>query len=134
MHYEAGNIEVLPAGSRSLKPLELLGSSQFTTLLNSLSDKYDFIIIDSPPCSVVSDSYLLGSLSDTVIFVVKSGTSAVTNIRSILNRFRELEVPIAGILLNQVDFELRHHPYYEGYYEYDGYGASDEPVKLEDAV
>jgi len=134
VHYEAGNIEVLPAGSRSLKPLELLGSSQFTTLLNSLSDKYDFIIIDSPPCSVVSDSYLLGSLSDTVIFVVKSGTSAVTNIRSILNRFRELEVPIAGILLNQVDFESRHHPYYKGYYDYDGYGVSDEPVKLEDAV
>jgi polysaccharide biosynthesis transport protein len=134
MHFEPANIDVLPAGSRSLKPLELLGSSQFTTLLNDLSDRYDFIIIDSPPCSAVSDSYLLGSLTDTVIFVVKSGTASVTNIRSVLNRFRDLEVPVAGILLNQVDFESRHHPYYQGYYEYDGYGASDKPVKLNDVV
>lgn len=134
MHHEAASIDVLPAGSRSLKPLELLGSTQFTTLLDNLSEKYDFIIIDSPPCSVVSDSYLLGSLVDTVIFVVKSGTATVTSIRSVLNRFRELEVPIAGILLNQVDFESRSYPYYKGYYDYNGYGVSDEPVKLNEAV
>lgn len=134
MHHEAGNIDVLPAGSRSLKPLELLSSSHFTTLLNSLSEKYDYIIIDSPPCEAVSDSYLLGSLVDTVIFVVKSGTATVTSIRSVLNRFRDLEVPIAGILLNQVDFESRSHPYYKGYYEYSGYGVTDEPVKLNEAV
>lgn len=134
MHHEPGNIDVLPAGSRSLKPLELLGSTQFTLLLDSLSDRYDFIIIDSPPCSAGSDSYLLGSLVDSVIFVVKSGTATVTNIRSGLNRFFDLEVTVAGILLNQFDFESRSHPYYKGYYDYNGYGVSDEPVKLNEAV
>ncbi len=134
VRYTQGNFDVLAAGSRSLKPLELLGSAAFTQLLNDLSDQYDYIIIDSPPCTAVSDPFLLGSLTDTVIFVVKAGTTTVANVRSALSRFRYPGIPVAGVLLNQVDFESKSHPYYKGYYQYDGYGAADEPVKLHDAV
>lgn len=128
-HY-LGGIDVLPAGTRSLNPLELLSSTQFTNLLNDLIKEYDHIVIDSPPCKAVSDAYLLGSMVDTVVLVVKSGTTPVTHVRSVLDRFRENGARIAGVLLNQVDFESPHHPYYKGYYHYDGYGAEDKPVKL----
>ena len=131
--HEIARFDILPAGSRSLRPLELLGSTQFTKLLNDLSDKYDYIIVDSPPCSAVSDAYLLGSMVDIAVFVVKAASTSVTNIRAVLNRFRELEVPIAGVLLNQVDLEARRHPYYD-YKPYESYGASDEPVKLNETA
>jgi capsular exopolysaccharide synthesis family protein len=133
-HHEASNLDVLTAGFRTLKPLELIGSHQFVALLNEAIDKYDRIIIDSPPTTAVSDAYLLGSLVDTVVFVVKAGSTHVSKIRSVLNRFRELDVPVAGVLLNQVDFDSGHYPHYKSYYSYEGYGASDEPVKLSDTT
>jgi polysaccharide biosynthesis transport protein len=134
VHHDAANIDILPAGSRSLKPLELLGSAQFTNLLNELSDDYDYVIVDSPPCGAVSDSYLLGSLTDTVLFVVKAHETPASTVRSVLHKFRDLDVSVAGILLNQVDFESKSYPYYKDYAQYDGYGASDKPVSLNDAV
>ena len=128
-HDESG-IDILMAGSRSLKPLELLSSSEFTTLLNDLSDNYDYIVIDSPPCSAVSDAYLLSSMVDAVLFVVKSKWTSVTQIRGVINRLRHLNATIAGVLLNQIDFDARHHPQYTQYQRYDTYGAPDEPVKI----
>ena len=132
-HHEASHIDILTAGSRTLRPLELLGSTQFTVLLNEVSDLYDRIVIDSPPATAVSDAYLLGSVVDTVIFVIKAGSTHVSKIRSVLNRFKQLNISVAGVILNQVDFDSSHYPHYKNYYAYEGYGASDEPVKLHDA-
>ncbi len=133
IRHEASGIDVLVAGSRSLRPLELLGSSSFTTMLNELAEHYDYIVIDSPPCTAVSDSYLLSSVVDTVLFVVKSGSTHVTQIRGVLNRFRELDANIAGILLNRVDFDAKYHPYYKSYSNYEGYGAEPDPVQINQA-
>ena len=134
-HHEQAKFDYLPAGSRSLNPLELIGSTQFTTLLNDLSDEYDYVIVDSPPCTAVSDAYLLGSLMDTVIFVVKASSTSVANIRSVLSRFHDLDVQVAGILLNLVNFESKKHPYYYQDATYAPYVSDDNtPVKLNDNV
>jgi succinoglycan biosynthesis transport protein ExoP len=122
VHNDDADFDVLFAGSRSLRPLELLGSAGFTTLLNEVAERYDRVIIDSPPCSAVSDAYLLGSMADYVVFVVKASFTSVANIRSVLARFHELDVSVAGILLNQVDFSSKKHPYYHDY-SYEAYGA-----------
>ena len=50
-----------------------------------------------------------------------------------LLRFFSGQVSVAGLLLNQVDFESKSHPYYRHYYQYEGYGAEDKPVKLHEA-
>lgn len=110
--YESG-VNLLPAGSRSLNPLEMLSSSQFTRLLDQLSQEYEIILIDSPPCLAVSDTYVLASHADSVIFVVKAAATRVPAVRSVLAKLKALDVRVAGVLLNQLDFNS---PYHKGHY------------------
>ena len=95
-----------------------------------MSDEYDVVIIDSPPCKAVSDSYLLGSMVNYVVLVVKSGVTPVSHVRSVLEKFRDNDVSVAGVILNHVDFESKHNPYYHSYGKYEAYGAEDQAVSL----
>lgn len=129
MHREEECIDALFAGSRTLKPLELLSSSQFITLIRELSDRYDNIIIDSPPCVSVSDAYVLATQADSVIYVTKANTTLVPVIRSCIARFNNIDTNVTGLLLNQVDFDAAHnYSRYQNYYEYHGY-SEDHPTE-----
>ncbi len=110
---EGSTMDLLPAGSRTLKPLELLSSAEFTKVLNRLSDQYDVILIDTPPCLVVSDAIVLASQVDSIVFVVKAAVTKVSTIRRALKRLTSFDSPVAGVLLNQLDLEA---PYYHGHY------------------
>ena len=130
---EPAGIDVLYAGSRTIKPLELLQSLQFRELVDELSETYDTIIIDSPPCVSVSDAYVLSTLVDSVIFVVKSNEAKVQTIRHSLQRFSSIDANLAGVLLNQLDMDAAHnYGRYQDYYDYKGYGGDtiDPPLKV----
>jgi succinoglycan biosynthesis transport protein ExoP len=127
IHDDDARIDLLSAGRISPNPLELLGSAQFNSLLNELSERYDKIIIDSAPCLPVSDSYLLGAQVDSIVFVVKAAATTVSTVRAALKRFNSLNIPISGLLLNCVDFEAKHNEHrYVGYYDSYGYGESEQ--------
>ncbi|MBO6555181.1 MAG: polysaccharide biosynthesis tyrosine autokinase [Pseudomonadales bacterium] len=123
-------LDVLFSGSRTVRPLELLASKQFQDLMAQLSEKYETIVIDSPPCVSVSDAYIIATLADSMIFVTKSDQVAVPVIRNCLSRFANIDVEIAGVLVNQIDFNAVHYyAKYQDYYDYHGYGdsSSSEP-------
>jgi len=129
MHLDKECIDALFAGSRTLKPLELLSSNEFITLIRELSDRYDNIIIDSPPCVSVSDAYVLGTQADSVIYVTKANTTPVPVIRNCIARFNSIDTSVTGVLLNQVDFDAAHnYARYQNYYEYHGYNE-DHPAE-----
>ena len=113
------NISFLSAGSRTLNPLELLSSSEFTIMLNDLSNDFDVIILDTPPCLAVSDAYVVGSQVDRVVLVIQAEKTKVPAIRKMISRFGSMDVEFAGALLNQVNFELRYTGNaYSYYYNY----------------
>lgn len=122
--FPESNIDLLFSGSRTVKPLELLSSVQFTELMTELNNMYDTIIIDSPPCASVSDAYVLSTQVDVVLFVVKTGEVSVPVIRNSLNRFRTIDAEVAGALLNQIDFDAIHN--YGRYQEYYNYRTLDD--------
>lgn len=124
------NMDVMFAGSRTIKPLELLSSTQFTQFMKELGERYDTVIIDSPPCVSVSDAYVLATQADAIIFVTKANEAPVPLIRNCLNRFRHIDTDIAGVLLNQVDLDSVHHySRYHDYYDYHGY-SEQSPAEL----
>ncbi len=124
----ADHIDVMFAGSKTLKPLELLSSTQFRQLMEELGSRYDTIIIDSPPCVSVSDAYVISTLVDSIIFVTKSEAVPVPVIRHCLSRFSGIDASVLGILINQIDFNAAHHyGRYQDYYDYLGY---EEPTEL----
>ncbi|MBV1879666.1 MAG: polysaccharide biosynthesis tyrosine autokinase [Pseudomonadales bacterium] len=128
LQYQASNVSFLCAGSRTLSPLELLSSAGFGVLLNELAEKFDVLVIDTPPCLAVSDAYVIASQVDSVLFVVKSASTKIPVIRKVINRLNSLDINLAGALLNQVDFSSK-FGYGYGYNAYKHYYRSykEEP-------
>jgi exopolysaccharide/PEP-CTERM locus tyrosine autokinase len=80
-------LSVLPSGKPPVNPAELLSSTRMRELIEELSGRYDdrFIIFDSPPVHVASESIVLAGLVDTVILVVRQGGASKDMIKRLID-------------------------------------------------
>lgn len=100
---EFQNLYVLPSGRIPPNPAELLSSKKMKELLDSLSKHFDYIMIDAPPLSVVTDAAVLSGFVQGFILVVRAGRVPVDDLRSVVGRLEQLGANILGFLLNDVD-------------------------------
>lgn len=116
-------IDMISAGAVPPNPLELLSSPRFEALIEQLKDKYDRIIIDSPPTQAVSDALMLGTLANALIYVIKSDDTAIPLAEKGVGQLLQSNAPVTGVVLNQVDInKAKKRGYsYGGYYDYYGY-------------
>lgn len=121
------NLYIIPAGSRSNNPSELLGSQKMKDVLNELDPQFDVMIIDTPPVLAVADSQVMGTISDAVIFVALTGGVDLSDVQQSVNLLREVNVPLAGVVLNKVSRErMGGYGYGYGYaYQEGTYGDND---------
>lgn len=123
---EEEGIDVMPAGLIPPNPQELLSSHRFARLLEALEKKYDRIILDSPPCQAVSDLLVLAPMVRSIVYVIKADATSIHQVNSALQRLAEVEAPLAGIVVNQINMKKASRYYgegYSGYYDVYGYGA-----------
>ena len=113
---EGTNLHIITAGAIPPDPLDMLASKKFRLLLDELAKRYDRIIIDSPPVSLVSDAVLLSSFVDAVIFVTKADDTNSRIVESSVSKLRQSNANIIGAVLNNLD--IRKMSKYYGY----GYG------------
>ncbi|MBT8765802.1 GumC family protein [Metapseudomonas boanensis] len=120
---QVDGIDMIGAGSVPPNPLELLSSPRFAKVFEALKGKYERIIIDSPPTQAVSDTVLLATFANSVIYVVKSAATAVPLVERGVGQLLQNNVPVNGFVLNQVDIKKakRYGYSYGGYYDYYGY-------------
>ncbi len=111
------NLFVLPAGTPPPNPAELLASSNMRDFLNELRDKYDHIIIDTPPTLSVTDAVVLSQRVDAIILVIRSNKTTKQALRRARDILMQVNAKITGVLLNAVDLTS---PDYYYYYEYQG--------------
>src|SRR5262249_36087039 len=64
-------LTVIPAGSKSLNPTDLLGSERMRALVSHLSETFDYVVLDTPPVGPVVDPVIVAHLADKTIFVVQ---------------------------------------------------------------
>jgi polysaccharide biosynthesis transport protein len=109
------NLSLLPCGPIPPNPAELISSQRMKDLLKTLAERYDHILIDSPPLINVTDPVILSSMVDGVILVVHGGKSP----RAVVQRARQellgVGAKIFGVVLNNVDL---HREGYDAYYYY----------------
>ncbi|KZZ46238.1 hypothetical protein A3759_07130 [Thalassolituus sp. HI0120] len=119
-------VDVIPAGFIPPNPLELLSSKNFAGLLETLKGRYQRIIIDSAPMQAVSDALYLSTLTDGVVYVIKSDSTKDKLIKGGLGRLDDSNARILGVVLNQVDVdkEAKYGGHYGGYYDTYEYKAS----------
>jgi len=119
-------IDILNAGTRPPNPLELLSSHRFQTLLTTLEKHYDRIILDSPPVHAVSDALILSQYARGVVYIVQADSTSEHVIKACLRRLEEVEAPMIGAVLNQVNVDKKGGYDYGGYYDEYGYSVSAE--------
>jgi len=111
------NLFVLPAGTPPPNPAELLASSNMRDVLNQLREKFDHIVIDTPPSLSVTDAVVLSPRADAVVLVIRSGQTTKQALRRSREVLTQVNAKVVGVLLNAVDLSS---PDYYYYYEYQG--------------
>jgi len=111
------NLFILPAGTPPPNPAELLASSNMRDLLLDLRDKYDHIVIDTPPTLSVTDAVVLSPRVDAIVLVIRSGQTTKQALRRSRDILMQVNARVTGVLLNAVDLTS---PDYYYYYEYQG--------------
>ena len=116
--FEDTKLYVMPAGIIPPNPLELLMSNRFKEVLDTLSETFDYIVIDSAPVHLVSDALILSHLVNEIIFVAKADSTPFQVARTGIRRLQAAGGNVLGVVLNQMDM-VKAEKYYG---EYGGYG------------
>ncbi len=110
------NLYCLPCGPIPPNSADVVASDKFRRLLDELSERFDRIVLDSPPVVAVTDSAIVSTLADGVIFVVRAFKTSLSVCRSGLRSLRDVDAPIAGAVLNAVNLDRHEYNYYHYYY------------------
>jgi succinoglycan biosynthesis transport protein ExoP len=102
-------LSVLPSGSFTAAPADLLFQPNLLTLMNSYREHYDMIVIDSAPLVGLPDARLLGRASDGVVLVVRANKTPRTAVVTACHRFGLDHSRVLGVVLN--DWAGRDSPY-----------------------
>lgn len=129
------NCDVLIAGTTPPNPAELLSSPQMKALLDQLSERYDYIICDTPPVSIVTDAAALSRYCDGVILVVRQKLSTRDQVWAAKRNLDAVQANIIGTILSCYDMSndtQAVNPYYGGYYHYGSSGGKGKRIKRYD--
>lgn len=130
---EQPNLFLLACGPMPPNPAELLQTERFKQIVGELAAAFDKVIFDSPPIGAVTDALVLSQVTDGVVLVAKSHKTSREMLRRARRQLQDLNAPILGCVLNDLDLDSRRrgygYPYYyyykSGYYRY-GYYSSEE--------
>ena len=114
-------LELIAYGQITPNPAELLGSTSMKEFLSRVRERYDYVILDTPPIMSVTDPLVISSISDGVIFVIKAGETSYDLLQKSLQQLSEVGGKVLGVILNEVNFkrDRADYPYYyQYYYEY----------------
>ena len=115
------NLSLLPAGRLPPNPSELLGSERMSFLLSCLMNRFDILVIDTPPIMPASDALLLAPQTDGVALIVKAGHLNRELVKRAIQQLEHAKANLLGVVLNQVDIQREgyyqyYHKYYASYY------------------
>lgn len=121
-HYGDLPLKILPGGERTQNPAGLLRSARMKALISSLQEEADLLIIDTPPCGVISDAALFGKSADGAVLVVHQGTTKDREVQRALEFFENSQIPVCGYVLNGVQEGVAGYGRSYGGYAYGKYG------------
>jgi capsular exopolysaccharide synthesis family protein len=105
------NLQVLAAGEVTNNPSALLDSSQMAIFVAQVAQKYDFVIIDSPPLTVAADATILGKLVNGILFVVRPGVADADSISLSKDMLEKAGQNVLGIAINDVQASRQYSGY-----------------------
>jgi len=124
---EIPGLSAIVCGPIPPNPTELLHTKTFESLVRTLEQKFDRVILDSPPVGIVADSAVISTQVDGTLLVMKARQTSRDQAKRALAALLRVNARIFGAVLNDLDIESRDH----GYYYYQQYGYYYSPQKDE---
>jgi capsular exopolysaccharide synthesis family protein len=120
------NLSVLTCGPVPPNPAELLHTEGFTRLLQAMAQRYDRVIIDSPPAGIVADAVVISTQVDGTLMVLKAGQTSRDAAERAVRSIADVKGKIFGAVLNDLDLSDQRYGQYAQYYRYGYYGGGQD--------
>ena len=115
---EIEGLDFVSRGDVPVNPAELLMKADLKALLEEVSGRYDYVILDAPPIMAVTDAAILGQQAGTSLIVARYGLTTEHDIENCIVRFANSNVVIKGAILNGVEKTANNYYAYEAYNSY----------------
>ena len=112
------NLNVMMCGPKPPNPAELLGTERFRQMLADLKDRYDYVIVDTPPLGSMIDAAIIASLTDGTILLIEYNTVDYKKAVMVKEQIEKANARILGVVINKIP-RREFKSYY--YYDYDYY-------------
>jgi tyrosine-protein kinase Etk/Wzc len=122
---DLSNLDYIPAGTIPPNPAETLDSQTMKDFIRLMSEKYEIIILDSPPIIAVTDSEILANLVDATILVVSAGTTEKDMMEKSVELLSGEKGSLIGAVLNNFAYKNGYGSYYKYYYYYSNPSKND---------
>ena len=116
------NLYILPGGIVPPNPTELVARPSLDEAIAILKKNFDYIILDTAPIGMVTDTQLISRVADIVVYVCRSGYTPKRDLKLVNQLVSEGKLHQVGILINGIDMSNRSAGYYYGYGKYGRYG------------
>ena len=116
------NLDLLLAGPTPPNPTELLARQNLEDTIEILKQQYDYIILDTAPVGLVSDTLQIAKFTNVSCYVCRADYTPKANIGVVNGLTKENKLPNTCIILNGVDMSKKKYGYYYGYGKYGKYG------------
>ncbi len=110
-------LDIIPAASKAPNAQDLLGSHQMQKILQETAQKYDLVIVDTPPILAVSDAAMAARAVDTTLFLIRWAATPRDTVVQALKQLKTFNCKVAGVVMLQVDV-AEHAKYGDGYSYY----------------
>lgn len=145
--YNNSNMKILPGGEPTVQPKKILSQPAVKEMIRELRTMADYIILDTPPCAMLSDTMNIAKYADAALFVVRQDYARIEDIMEGIRNLHDAELPICGCVLNNAEVGITGYGYSQNYgygrygygygnkkygYGYGGYGYGQEEDKKKD--
>lgn len=116
------NLYILPGGSIPPNPTELVARKSLDHALEILKEHFDYVILDTAPIGMVTDTQLIARVADLSVYVCRSGYTSKSEFKLINTLKEEGKLPHPCVVINGIDMDKRETGSYYGYGKYGKYG------------
>jgi len=121
------NLDILTTGNYPFNPANMMLSSALGDLLEAASERYDLIVIDSPPVLVAADAAAVSAHVGAILLVARDGLTQIGELNESVKRLAHANRRVSGIVFNGMDLSRRHYGSYG--YKYGGYRYTEYKYK-----
>lgn len=125
--FEKGGIDVITCGPQPAHPSELLMGERFQSIMASMNERYDIVIIDTPPVLAVTDASLVARMAATTLLVARFDKTSVKEIVNGSKRLQQMGGKVSGTILNDIVKSAALY-YTSGYSQY-SYGYTPKKTR-----